>query len=396
MMTTRRHFLLNTAKAGLAFSSLPLLTQCGGMTRNNIRPDITTDALQQLIGQDGVDILRYASLAPNGHNTQPWAVNIVESRKWILETDPTRWLPAVDPGNREMLLSMGAFLENLILAAERAGYAVEYHVLAQSPKDRQVAEIVLRQTTPRNVNLDQLRLRRIIRKGLLSKDLTNEDVNSIIGDDVERWHYFTPGSSQSAYLAEGTLEANRFQTSRDDAQEELADWIRWSNEDAGAHMNGLTPATMEITGLAGWFVRTFYDRNDVLKQGFREATINVVTEQVHRHGGWLVLTSNATSASSASTSADVDSVTSASPQLDVAELLETGRCFQRLCLKVRERMIAAHPMTQMLEEPQWQREVASTLGIAGQAHFIVRTGYVVSYPAPASLRRPVEWFTRIA
>jgi hypothetical protein len=398
-MATRRHFLLNTAKTGLALSSLPLLTQCGGMTRNDMRPDIHSDALQQLIGQEGIDILRYASLAPNGHNTQPWIVSVVEPRKWLLETDPTRWLPAVDPGNREMLLSMGAFLENLILAANYAGYAVEYQVLAQNPKDRQVAEIVLRQSTPRSVNLEQLRLRRTLRKGLLSKELTNEDLNSIMGDDAERWHYFAPGSSRSAYLNEGTLEANRIQAYRDDAQEELADWIRWSNDDAHTHMDGLTPATMEITGFAGWFVRTFYDCNDVLKKGFRETTIKLVTEQVHQHGGWLVLTSGSqkmTSTSSASTSAEVDSVPSAGPQLDVAELLETGRCFQRLCLKVRERMIAVHPMTQMLEEPQWQRDVANALGITGQAHFILRTGYVASYPEPVSLRRPVAWFTHTA
>jgi hypothetical protein len=59
---------------------------------------------------DGLDILRLASRAPNGHNTQPWTITLVDPATWILGSDQTRRLPAVDPANREMLLSLGAFL----------------------------------------------------------------------------------------------------------------------------------------------------------------------------------------------------------------------------------------------------------------------------------------------
>ncbi len=62
-------------------------------------------------------------------------------------------------------------------------------------------------------------------------------------------YYFPHSSAQGKFLAEGTLEANRIQVYRDPAQEELADWIRWSNNEARARRDGLTPASMEITGL---------------------------------------------------------------------------------------------------------------------------------------------------
>jgi hypothetical protein len=83
-----------------------------------------------------MDILYLASLAPSGHNTQPWTVRIVGPQHWIIGSDRERWLPAVDPHNREMLLSLGAFLENLIIAAKAHGYAVDLNVIAKSSSQK--------------------------------------------------------------------------------------------------------------------------------------------------------------------------------------------------------------------------------------------------------------------
>ena len=41
---------------------------------------------------DEEPILHLASLAPNGHNTQPWLVKHVEPYHWIVSNDKTRWL----------------------------------------------------------------------------------------------------------------------------------------------------------------------------------------------------------------------------------------------------------------------------------------------------------------
>jgi hypothetical protein len=374
MNTNRRTFLINVAKGGLALSSLSLLTSCGGVTRSDLNYGTNSAELQQVIGREGVEILHLASLAPNGHNTQPWTVTIVDPNHWTIGTDPARWLPAVDPENREMLLSIGAFLENLIIAAEYYGKTIEINIVAKSPMSRNIAEITLKEASQKRFPPESIRTRRTIRNNLLSKELSSQDVAFITGGDSERFFYFPPGSPQGKYLAEGTLEANRVQTYRDPAQEELADWIRWSNDETRKHRDGLTPASMGITGFAGWYVRTFYDQSDVLKKGFRETTIKKVSEQVQTNGGWLVITSEHGS---------------------IPLLLETGRLFQRMFLKVRECMIAIQPMTQMLEEAQSQHEIANALGLESSVQFILRTGYLKSYPGPVSLRRPVSWFTQV-
>ena len=43
-------------------------------------------------------ILRYASLAPNPHNCQPWAVNVLSSKdlEFVIQSDSSRWLPRTE------------------------------------------------------------------------------------------------------------------------------------------------------------------------------------------------------------------------------------------------------------------------------------------------------------
>ncbi|MCK7473168.1 MAG: hypothetical protein MZV49_05940 [Rhodopseudomonas palustris] len=69
----------------------------------------------------------------------------IETRhQWRIGSDRRRWLPAVDPENREMLLAIGAFLENLIVAAKSWGYEVDYRVIATTPFDPDLIAISLR------------------------------------------------------------------------------------------------------------------------------------------------------------------------------------------------------------------------------------------------------------
>ena len=78
----------------------------------------------------------------------------------------------------------------------------------------------------------------------------------------------------------------------------------------------------------------------------------------------------------------------------VTTLLETGKRLQRLLLKIRERNIAIHPMTQILEETAPRQALHSSIGMGDNIQFILRTGYVTNYPKPVSLRRPIDRFIR--
>lgn len=66
------------------------------------------------------DLIRYATLAPNGHNTQPWHF-AVAPRRVTLHPDFTRRTPVVDPDDHHLFVSLGCAAENLALAAAAAG-----------------------------------------------------------------------------------------------------------------------------------------------------------------------------------------------------------------------------------------------------------------------------------
>ena len=82
------------------------------------------------------------------------------------------------------------------------------------------------------------------------------------------------------------------------------------------------------------------------------------------------------------------------PYQSVADMIEAGRGFERMALRARERGVAVHPMTQILEEEIGRRGIASNHDAGMIPQFVLRVGYVDPYPDPVSPRRPVNWFLR--
>jgi hypothetical protein len=87
-------------------------------------------------------LLRYAVLAPSTHNTQPWRFTLGPDRI-LLFRDRSRWLQVADPTQRELHLSVGCALENLLIAARAFGYRPQVtHFPRQGGADC-VAEVLL-------------------------------------------------------------------------------------------------------------------------------------------------------------------------------------------------------------------------------------------------------------
>jgi hypothetical protein len=129
----------------------------------------------KILTPDENEILFLASLAPSGHNTQPWFVQYLEPYHWMIGNDKSKWLLAVDPTQRETILS--------------------------------------------------------------------------IGSDGDSVRYLPTTSKESKFIDEQTIEANRLQTYRDPAQQELSEWIRFSTKDATPHRDGLTTASKLLTAV---------------------------------------------------------------------------------------------------------------------------------------------------
>ena len=369
----KRRSFLNLAGTTVVIAGVTyyLLSDKTNFVRADIKP---TEIIKIPLQPDEKEILFLASLAPSGHNTQPWFVKYIEPYHWIIGNDKSRWLPGVDPTQRETILSIGAFLQNLEYAANNLFYNCQFNILAATNQDENIIDVKFTKTT--NIiryDIEQIKHRRTIRLKYLSDVLRKEDSLYLLNEETDFIHYIPNTTKEYSWLNEQTIEANRIQVYRDAAQNELAKWIRFSSKDAAEHLDGLTLAGMEIEGIPGWYLRNFYGKKDVMKKVFREQSIDKVIKQVSQSAGWLLITSKDNS---------------------VATLLETGKRLQRLWLKIRDKNIAIHPMTQIIEEAKTNQILNTSVGINDPVQFILRTGYLKNYPNPVSLRRSVETFVK--
>lgn len=103
------------------------------------------------------DLVRYASLAANSHNTQPWRFGAGVGLIDILP-DLARATPVVDPDNHHLFVSLGCAAENLSIAGAASGRpgslelhedgSVRYSYTESPPRlDPLLAAIRLRQST---------------------------------------------------------------------------------------------------------------------------------------------------------------------------------------------------------------------------------------------------------
>lgn len=372
----RRSFLKRGA-TGALFVSFPgmLMQSC---TRNMRTEIMEPEAVFKNRGatqldSDGYKILYYASLAPSGHNSQPWFVKIVKPYEWIIGSDKDRWLPAVDGNNREVMLSIGCFLENLVQAAGTLGYEVEPTVITA---DRYASDVVRVRLVKSNLSHDSLATiisRRTVKSHFLNKELRSKDVKELSQVTSGHLYYFPKGSQHADLMAKEAVDNFIIQFNNNAAMQEAADWTRLRDAEAKKYRDGLTPDGMEISGMAGFYVRHFMDKQDVTDAMWTEKAIEKVRQQADQGAGWLVITSDGNA---------------------VADLIESGRRFQRMALMSRQKNIAIHPMTQALEEKHGRKNIRENHSPEIIPQFMLRVGYLDDYPDPVSLRRPVEWFIK--
>lgn len=116
----RRHFL-SGASASLLLGGCSTLH--GARPRNHA--GATAELRAALRPEGGVpEMVRFATLAPNGHNTQPWRFSS-EGEVLSIESDLSRRTPVVDPDDHHVFVSLGAAAENLAIAGLATGHRGE-------------------------------------------------------------------------------------------------------------------------------------------------------------------------------------------------------------------------------------------------------------------------------
>jgi hypothetical protein len=354
-----------------ATAALPLASGCGA-ERDEFRDE--ADPLAGRLSGAARAVLLQAALAPSSHNIQPWVVTIEEDLRWRLGADPARRLPAVDPANREPIISLGCFAETLAQAATGFGLAVQAEVVATANTDETVATLRATPGERERGRIAAIGHRRTLREGFLDRAIRPSVLDALVGAEAENVRVLPRGSAGARWCEEATVAASRAQAARDAAQGELAEWVRFRPASQREHRDGLTPAMMGITGAAGLWVSWTYGRDDVMSAGFRETGIARAAEQARAGAGWLVLTA-----------------AEESPRA----LFEAGRIWQRIWLRAPDVAVGIHPMSYALQEAGGQAAARAALGIDRPIVALLRIGQVESYPRPVSLRRPPAAWVRL-
>ncbi len=89
------------------------------------------------------ELVQMACSAPSIHNTQPWAWRLVGADTIELHADRSRQLTGTDPDGRALVISCGAALHHLVVAAEGFGLVAETQLLPEGAESDFLALIHL-------------------------------------------------------------------------------------------------------------------------------------------------------------------------------------------------------------------------------------------------------------
>jgi hypothetical protein len=121
-MLSRREFIVSgalyAAVSGVAISNSACAAHnVYGPTLRTLRRPLNESAEHETLLQE---LVRCATLAANGHNTQPWKFGLPPDAISI-RPDLTRRTPVVDPDEHHLWVSLACATENLVLAAAALG-----------------------------------------------------------------------------------------------------------------------------------------------------------------------------------------------------------------------------------------------------------------------------------
>jgi len=174
-------------------------------------------------------LLRYAILAPSGHNTQPWSFHITPEGVQVF-ADTSRRLLVVDRNDRELLMSIGAAITNFRVAAAHFGFETTVAYEPRSMESLPVATIFVRETCGPDEQLAALfpaiRRRHTNREPYDEQPLdpeTLQRVCDVIDGSSETLRLILPRDTER--VAEFVARAEKALLARPAYCAELSDWV---------------------------------------------------------------------------------------------------------------------------------------------------------------------------
>ena len=328
-------------------------------------------------GPDPLNLIRAAVLAANAHNTQPWLFTVSGDRIELF-ADLTRTIGAMDPLLREMHVSLGCAVENLVLAGPPSGLTANVVLLPDPADATHIATITLTPTTAsRSPLFDAITSRHTNRGGYdTTRPVTGQQLDAlgalvdVPGTEVV---WFTTDEEKRAF---SDLTVRATEAIIADPQQAADDyrWYRTGWQDIQEMKDGIT---IDPSGQSTLI---------------RALAKLLPVSQEQNNSGWLTGTRDTQLPTAAAFGALV-----VRDPLDPAQRLQTGRVWQRMHLAATVDGLGMQPLCQIPERIDRETSAGLATEFGDAAAGMLPSGthaimtFRVGYPtaaAPPSPRRP--------
>ncbi len=309
-------------------------------------------------------LIRYAILAPNSHNTQPWKFSIQENCI-LIYPDLDRSLVFSDRTGREMNTSLGCALANLLIAADNFGFSNTVDYFPEDITSGAVARVNLKTGKKLIVGSDlfsQIVKRSTTRGNYLPKPISQQTFENLLSkikhSDVQI--KFITDSDRISEISQLVSQASIAAFSEEIFREELATWVRPNK-------------STESDGMPGFG----FGLSDEDSLEISEMILKIPTQVQAQMDSEVV---------SKSPSLLVFSTPSDSP----IDWLKTGMVYEYFSLAAIEAGLATAPMAGVIEYPPTRAKLTTLITLKSEVPtFFARLGYPQNL-APHSPRRDVS------
>ena len=128
-------------------------------------------------------LLKFAVLAPSSHNTQPWAFLVTDNTINVYR-EIDRSLPVADINDRQLFLSIGCAVENIVIAAEFYGYKCEIEKINSDINPDFCVKIKLNYSNHIQKKLD-FQIQSLIKRKTNRGKFRNEKISENLKQDIK-------------------------------------------------------------------------------------------------------------------------------------------------------------------------------------------------------------------
>jgi nitroreductase len=306
-------------------------------------------------------LLRYAILAPSGHNTQPWTFRVTAEGVEVF-ADTSRRLLIVDRHDRELLMSIGAALTNFRVAAAHFGFDTTVAYETGSIESLPLATILVCETCAPNQELAVLfpaiRKRHTNREPYDEKPIEPAELKAIcdvVDANPSTLRLILPRDKER--VAECVEAAERVLMTRPAYRAELAEWVGSPERKDGLSAEAFGMPKI-LAGVAPWLIRNF-DAGDLHARRDVELT---------RSASMLIV------------------VTAEEDQIS---LVKAGETFELLLLTVTRQGLQYSFLSAPVEVDETRERMRSLIGGTRAPQLLLRIGSATTAAHPTP-RRPME------